>query len=325
MAIPDYETLMLPLLRLAAGHMEIQVRDATAALADEFGLSPDERAALIPSGRGVSVMHSRVGWAKTYLKQAGLLTQPRRGWIAVTARGRDALAREPQKIDNDFLERFPEFQAFKLRSRRTNGEGSTEEAATNHPVDLPPARPDPSLSFSAASPEERLTAAAQELTTALVGEVLERLRLITPDSFERLIVDLLLGMGFGGSRADAGARLGRSGDGGVDGVIREDALGLDVVYLRAKRYAADNPVGPDAIRAFVGALLAQGATKGVFVTTSRFTPAAREAGAQYRGQRLVLLDGEELARLMIDHEVGVRTVEVVKLRRVDLSDYEDEE
>lgn len=247
---------------------------------------------------------------------------PRHGWIAITESGRDVLSQHPARVGHDFLDRFPSFQAFKARSRR-NGSSA-------HPEEAPPL---PCLSVEEANGvvrsvqirEECLATAAQELKTSLVTELLERLGLIPPDAFERLIVDLLLRMGFGGPRADAGAHLGRSGDGGVDGVVREATLGLDVVHLQAKRYAASNAVGPEAIRAFVGALLAQGATKGVFVTTSRFTPAARKAGAQYRGQRLVLLDGEELARLMIDHEVGVRTVEVVKLRRVDLSDYEDEE
>ena len=175
------------------------------------------------------------------------------------------------------------------------------------------------------TPRERLEAAEREMQAALLSELLDRVRSIAPDAFEQLIVDLLVKMGYGGSRSEAARRLGRSGDGGVDGIIREDALGLDAVYIQAKRYAEDNTVGAPAIQGFAGALLGNGATKGVFVTTSRFTAAARESIAAYRSHRIVLIDGAELAALMVQHEVGVRTIQTIRVQRVDLESYEEDE
>ena len=323
MAIPDYETLMLPLLRrLASG--EQHVRELSQSLAEEFTLTDEERTALIPSGRGVTVMHSRTGWAKTYLKAAGLVEQPRRGWVQITERGREVLRAPPARLDNAFLMQFAEFKAFRFPSE--NGVNDADEALTRQAARLDGpyvAKPgaEPSV---ATSPEERLDLAIGELRTALAADLLSRVHRLDPTMFEQVIVDLLVRMGYGGNRADAARRIGRTGDGGIDGVIREDRLGLDVIYIQAKRYAAENSVGSPEIRAFAGALLEHGATKGVFVTTGRFTPSARDA-ASIRSHKIVLIDGEELARLLIEHEVGVRTVQTVHIQRIDLDAYEDDE
>lgn len=316
--IPDYETLMLPLLRrLQPG--EAHVRALSNALSDEFGLTEEERAAQLPSGKGVTVIHSRTGWAKTYLKQAGLVTQPRRGWVALTERGRQVLETPPTRIDNAFLDRFPEFREFRLRSRST--EGSTVGSQPLAPI--PPSDDD---TLSGKSPEERLEVARREIVSALAADLLVRIRLFDPSAFEQLIVDLLVKMGFGGSRSDAAARLGRSGDGGIDGIIREDPLGLDAVYIQAKCWAADNTVGPDKVGEFFAALARRGASKGVFVTTSDFTRGAQEAHRELGTQkRIVLINGQQLAELMIEHDVGVRTVQTIRLQRLDLEAYEDDE
>jgi restriction system protein len=315
MPIPSYDELMLPVLRQLA-HGPRQIRDITNSLSDEFQLTAEERSQELPSGRGVTVIHSRVGWAKTYLKQAALVAQPRRAWIELTPRGREVLADPPAHLDSAYLRRYPEFLAFLTRSRGAS-DGETTEAAPLVTSGLE----------QSASPEERLSAAAKELVESLTLDLLERLRAMQPPQFEALMVDLLLKLGFGGGVASArGERIGRSGDGGVDGVMREDALGLDVVYIQAKRYGAGNAVGPEAIQAFAGSLLERGATKGVFATTSRFTDGAKRAAERLSTQRrIVLIDGDELAKLMIEHGVGVRTVKTVHVQRVDLSDYEDDD
>ncbi len=308
--IPAYEQLMLPLLRrLAAG--ELHVRALSDALADDFALTAEERAAQLPSGRGVTLIHSRVGWAKTYLKQAGLVAQPRRGWVALTKSGEGVLTAPPERLDAAYLARFPEFAAFLERSRRAEDSGA---AAAQ------PSAP------AGASPEEQIASATQALRASVAAELLERLALLQPPRFEALIVDLLHHLGFGGGTASRrGERLGQSGDGGVDGVMREDALGLDVVYIQAKRYAPGRSVGPEAIQAFAGSLLEHGATKGVFVTTLRFTDGARGSARRLSTQRrIVLIDGDELAQLMIEHGVGVRTTRTIRLQRVDLSDCEED-
>jgi restriction system protein len=240
------------------------------------------------------VIASRTHWAITYLAQARLLERTRRGFVRLTDRGRELLARAPERIDNSVLTQFPEFVAFKQRSR---GPG---------PVVVEPAK----------TPEERLRSAAAELEATLRSELLERLRDMPPAFFERAVVQLLVAMGYGSDRGGTAAAIGRSGDGGVDGMIDQDPLGLDRVYVQAKRYAADNPVGSPAILQFSGALAQRGAARGVFITTSRFTEDARATAARLP-QRIVLIDGEELARLMIRHDVGVRIAETVPVERID--------
>jgi len=303
MAIPDYETLMLPVLQACGDGREHRTPDLAGQMADLFRLSEDERAALLPSGRQ-AVIANRTHWAITYMAQAGLLERTRRGFVRLTDRGRAVLARAPERIDNDFLMQFPEFVAFTRRSRS----------------------PDPSPTVvvePAQTPEERLRSAAGELEAALRAELLDRIRKLPPDFFERAVVQLLVAMGYGSDRGGRAAAIGRSGDGGLDGMIDQDPLGLDRVYVQAKRYAADNPVGSAAILQFSGALAQRGATRGVFITTSRFTEDARATAARLP-QRIVLVDGEELARLMIRHDVGVRIAETVHVKRIDEDFFLDE-
>jgi restriction system protein len=254
-----------------------------------------------------------VHWAKTYLKSAGLVAQPARGIVQITDRGRDVLASSPDRIDVDFLDRFDEFRNFRARSvRSTDGPevaGAKPEVTTDRTT----------------TPEERIEAAAGELSEALRRDLLERVLQASPAFFERLVLDLVLAMGYGGSRDDAARRLGRSGDGGLDGLIQEDRLGLDRIYLQAKRYSVANRVGRPTLQEFAGALHGQGAQKGIFITTSDFTSDAREFVARLGQMRIALINGDALTSLMIQHDVGVRVARAVELKRVDLDYFEDEE
>ena len=307
MPIPDFQTLMLPTLRRLV-ERRWRTAELIAALSDEFGLTDAERTALLPSGRQ-PVIANRTHWSLAYLNKSGLITRVGRGEYEASDAGRGVVAAPPPRITLAWLtQHFEGARAFRGEG---NGPAETSGSTSTAPTILH-------------TPRERIEAAAIELQDALAAELLDRLRGIAPAAFERVIVDLLVRMGFGGSRQDAGERLGGTGDGGVDGIIRQDALGLDAVYVQAKRYAEDNPVGAPAVQGFAGALLARGATKGVFVTTSRFTAAAREAVDHYRSHRIVLIDGAELARLMIRHEVGVRTTQIIRIGRVDLEGYEDD-
>jgi restriction system protein len=311
MAIPDYQTVMLPLLKAAAGE-PMQVRDLTRQLSDHFSLTDEERRQLLPSGRGVTVIHSRVGWAKTYLKQAGLLSQPRRGVVELTQRGRELLRMNPAKVDDEFLSRYPEFEAFRERSRPKSRSGASDL------LDSPAIQP---LS-AAGSPDEQIDALSAEIEADVRSTLLSRIVALPPEFFEQLIVDVILAMGYGGSRADAGERIGRSGDGGLDGVIQEDRLGLDQLYLQAKRYQPGNRIGVDAVRSFAGALNDVGAQKGVFITTSGFSPEATAYAKRQQTKRIVLIDGEQLTRLMVQFNVGVRVQRVIEIKRIDLEYFE---
>jgi len=312
MAIPDYETVMLPLLRLSANG-PISMRDAATRLGSELGLSPDEQTQLLPSG-SATVLASRVGWAKTYLKQAGLLAQPARSIIEITQRGREVLAAHPQRIDGNLLRQFPEFRDFEERSRvgRTSSAQSATAVAS---AELPAPPPLP--------PEERIQQAHAELDAALRSALLETIMQVSPDFFENLVLDLLGAMGYGGQRAGARERLGKSCDGGVDGLIREDELGLNRLYLQAQRYQPVNKVGVDTIRSFAGALDDHGADKGIMITTSSFSPDAQAYAKRNQRKRIILIDGQELADLMIRFNVGVRLQRTFEMKRVD-QDYFDE-
>lgn len=252
MAIPDYQTIMLPLLRLAADGSEHQFREAVERLADEFKLTDSERSELLPSGTA-HVFANRVGWARTYLKQAGLLSSPKRGLLRITAEGMALLANRPTRVDNNLLNQYEPFRAFRTR-------GKAEEEASTQPVLVAPAEQ---------TPEDAMALAYQRVRKELEAELLEQIKSASPAFFERLVVDLLVAMGYGGSRQDAGRAIGKSGDGGIDGMIKEDKLGLDVIYLQAKRWEA--VVGRPEIQKFAGALQGQRASKGVFITTSSFS------------------------------------------------------
>ena len=317
MSIPSYDDLMLPILRTCAERTWF-MRDLIAKIADELRLTEDERGERIPSG-GETIISSRVHWAKTYLKQAGLLDQPKRAYVQISARGREVLARNPSRIDLGLLQQFDEFRAFLTRTRSSapniSPQRSTPLATTASPLPQ----------VLAETPEEQIEAASSVLETSLRDALLARILEASPAFFERMIIDLLLAMGYGGSRADAGEQLGGTGDGGVDGVIREDQLGLDRVYLQAKRYQPGNTVGSEAVQAFIGALVGHSAQKGVLITTSTFSKAATNAAKQSGSLRLVLIDGEALTTLMVRFNVGVRVARTVEIKRVDLDYFEGEE
>jgi restriction system protein len=294
--IPDYQTLMAPVLRSAV-NQEVKIGDVIEALADEFALTTDERAELIPSG-GQTTFSNRIHWAKTYLKQAGLVEATRRGHFQTSELGRMVLQDPNVTINNRLLRTFPGFVAFQRRGKSEASEPETETAITD------------------ATPEEALRESYERINNTISNELLERLRLGTPAFFERSIVQLLLAMGYGGSSEDAGRAIGQSGDDGVDGVIDQDPLGVDQIYIQAKRYGADNQVGPAAIREFFGSLSLKKAQKGIFVTTSGFTKSAQETARQLGG-RIVLIDAAQLGRLMVRYNVGCRDQEVLHIKRVD--------
>lgn len=302
MTIPDYQTLMLPVLSLA-GEGEQRVGDIAERIAEKFGLTDDEREKLLPSGRQ-RVLHNRIHWAKFYMSKAGLIASPGRGRFVATEAGRALLATNPTKIDVARLMQVPRFREF---YRNETGPDTEAAGATIESV---------ASDLAGATPEEQIETAYQSVQAALRAGLLERINQNSPAFFEQLIVDLLVAMGYGGSHKNAAAQLGRSGDGGVDGVINEDRLGLDRVYIQAKRYAEGNTVGRPDIQAFVGSLVGLGATKGVFVTTSSFSQQARDF-VRHLSQRVVLLDGSALTGLMIEHNVGVRVSRAIEFKRLD--------
>ena len=296
---------MLPLLRLASDGREHRFRDAVEQLASEFGITVVERAELLPSGTA-PIFDNRVGWARTYLKQAGLLLSPKRGLFQITEAGRALLAENPPQIDAALLDRYEPFREFKSR-RRDKSEGDVDRA-------IKPSLQEPATDQT---PEDALAAAYQKFRRNIEGELLEQVKATSPAFFERLVIDLLVAMGYGGSRQDAGRAIGRSGDEGIDGIIKEDKLGLDVIYVQAKRW--EGTVGRPEIQKFAGALQGQRANKGVFITTSEFSREAEEY-ANVISSKIILIDGARLAGLMVDHNVGVAPVGLYELKRVD-SDY----
>ena len=304
MPIPDYQTLMRPVLSLVLTEEQPAKRIITK-IADLYELTEDERDAKIPSGR-TTVLANRVHWAITYMVQAGLLTRPRRAVAIATDRGRDVYQKNSQRIDNNTLEQFAEFHEFKARTK-SSGNNAKDS------VDKDDAE-DEMFAADKATPEERIEAAADEMNAALRKELLARILEAEPSFFEHLIIDLMLAMGYGGS--GSGKHLGKTADGGIDGIINEDPLGLDIVFLQAKRYAPGNGIGVNQIREFAGTLDERGAIKGVFVTTSSFAGPARTY-AERSPKRLILIDGEELTRLLVRYGVGVRAFRTVELRKLD--------
>ena len=314
MAIPDYQTFMLPVLKAFATGPR-RLRDYLDAIADDLGIDAEERTSLLASGQK-TVVSDRAHWAKTYLSKAGLLRRVGTATYEITPLGQATLAENPPRIDKVYLRRFPDFVAFFNRSN----------VATETPVagevigPIVSTRSD--AEESTRTPEERIAEAHGEIVDDLREQLIELIRAASPTFFEKLILDLLLAMGYGGARPQMARRLGRSGDGGIDGLINEDALGLDTIYLQAKRYAAENTVGEEAIRGFCGALLARGATKGVFVTTSSYSKSARTFAAAINQQKLILIDGDRLTTLMVQYGVGTRTESTLEIRRLD-ADYFD--
>lgn len=299
MPIPDYQTIMLPLLEALEDGNTYTTRDLTEKLAVLFKLTEQEKRELLPSGQQ-PVFANRVGWARTYLKKAGLLESERRATQRITIAGLEVLKKKPPQINIAFLEQFPAFVAFRTHHVNT----------TDTPAPLAP-------TIEGRTPEELLDNTYTSIQNEIAEDLVVKVKSCSPDFFEKLVVELLLKMGYGGSIKDAGKAIGQTGDGGIDGIIKEDKLGLDAIYIQAKRW--EGTVGRPEIHKFVGALEGQRAKKGVFITTSYFSKDALEYVANIN-TKIVLIDGEELAQLMIENNVGVSTLRTYDIKKID-SDY----
>jgi len=299
MAIPDFQSIMLPLLKLAGDEKTHNLIDATDKLAQDFYLTEEEKSRLIPSGS--PKFYNRVGWAKTHLKKAGLLEYPQRGYFKITQRGLDVLRENPTEINMRFLKQYPEFIAF----RQTHQKGDEEDETNGEDEEL--------------TPEEALENAYQKIRADLADELLETILKSPPAFFEKLVVELLVAMGYGGTQRDAARAVGGVGDGGVDGIIDEDRLGLEAIYIQAKKWQPENKVSRPQIQSFVGALTGNNARKGVFITTSDFTTDARNYVSGL-SLKVVLINGERLANLMIDYGIGVTTRIRYEIKNLD-TDY----
>ncbi len=302
--IPDYQSLMLPLLEYISDGKEYRMRDVTDALAVRFSVTEDEQKELLPSG-AAPVFYNRTAWAKTYLKKAGLLDSPKQGVVVISKRGLEVLKEKPMSINVKYLKQFSEFLEFQSNKRDEEIESNKfEEQYTQ-------------------TPEEQLESAYQGIRSSLASELISKVVDLSPAFFEKLVVELLVKMGYGGSIKDAGKAMGKSGDEGIDGTIKEDKLGLDIIYIQAKRWTPGNVVGRPELQKFVGALAGQGAKKGIFITTSTFTKEALEYTPRNE-TKIVLIDGKQLAQLMIDYNLGCTTQQIYELKKVD-SDYFGEE
>lgn len=300
MSIPDYQSILLPLLKMISDEQTHTLRSLYERLSDEFGLSHEERAELLPSGNQ-SIIEDRIGWAKTYLKKAGLLEYPKRGHVQITQRGLEFLQQGHSELKARDLRQYDEFQEFTNQTSESNsGTNPAQEVASDE-----------------ATPTEAIEAAYQRLRAELASEIMSQIKDSSPIFFERLVVDLMIKMGYGGSRKEAREATRPSAEGGIDGIIREDRLGLDTIYLQAKRW--DNVVGRPEIQKFAGALQGERAKKGVFITTSSFSREAKEY-VNNVDSKIVLIDGERLTGLMIDFGVGVSTRQVFEVKQLD-SDY----
>lgn len=312
MPIPGFQKVMRPLLALGADGKERNIGECIAALADEFNLSDQERQETLASGKQ-TLFANRVHWARTYLDKAGALSKTRRSHFVVTARGMDLLQRYQDEVTVKILRQFPEFIEFHTAKPKSGGEE--------------PSPPIPSQSEEenhASTPDERIADAILEIQTRLESDLLDRISELSPGFFEGLVVDLIVAMGYGGSRDSVVQRIGKSGDEGIDGIVNEDPLGLDVVYIQAKKYDREASIGREKIQTFVGALVGKNATKGVYVATCRFTKGAIEF-AEKVTQRVILIDGAELARLLVRYGVGVRVEREFQVKRIDLDYFDDAE
>ncbi|NLA11729.1 MAG: restriction endonuclease [Firmicutes bacterium] len=301
MAIPGYQDLMLPLLKLLGDKKEWSLRQSIDTLAKEFGLSEKEKKELLPSGQQ-PVFDNRVGWARTYMKKAGLVESTRRGYFRIAERGLEVLKQKPSVINDKFLKRYKEFVEFQAPKSKAT------KAATE-------------VTTTPKTPKELIEEGYQNMRASLAQELLSQVKQSSPDFFERLVVELLVRMGYGGSIKDAGNAIGKSGDEGIDGIIKEDRLGLDIIYVQAKRWT--NPVGRDEIQKFVGALEGKRAKKGVFLTTSTFTTHALKFTQQINA-KVILIDGEQIAQYMIDFDVGVSRETLYEIKKIDLDFFEGE-
>jgi restriction system protein len=308
MPVPDYQTFMLPLLEATRDGTEHPITELREEIAQTLGLTERDREELLPSGKQ-AVYNNRLGWAKTYLDKAGLLRSVRRGVYQITDRGRALLAEDPTRVDVATLSRYKEFEEFQ---RRSDAPDDVEQSGA--PFAVP-------VTAQTETPQESLDSVYQQLRRGLESEVLAAVRASSFRFFERLVVELLVKMGYGGSLKDAGRAIGRSGDDGLDGVIKEDHLGLDAIYVQAKRW--ENTVDRPHVQSFAGSLEGVRGRKGVFITTSAFSSEAREYVSRIE-KKIVLIDGAQLAGLMIDFGIGVNTINVYEVKKVD-SDYFSEE
>lgn len=304
--IPNYEEIMLPFLKHLSDGQEHSLRETHDNLADHFSLTDEELRELLPSGKQ-AIFRNRVGWARIYMKKSGLLISPKRAHFKITDRGQELLNENPTEINGALLKRYPEFIEFQsIKKPKKNGAISQSELFVTE---------------SEKTPEEELEYAYLKLKNDLSKEVLDIVKTCSPAFFERLVIDLLIAMGYGGSRKEAGQAMGKSGDGGIDGIIKEDKLGLDIIYLQAKRW--ENSVPVKEIRDFTGALASKKAKKGIFITTSDFPKSVYEFVGQVE-YKIILIDGERLADLMIENNVGLSTVNTYMVKTID-SDYFEED
>jgi restriction system protein len=301
MAIPDFETLMLPTLQFAADENEHSYRETIEHLANWYSLTEEERKKRVPSGV-MPILNNRVSWTLFYLRKAGLLESTRRGFYKITQTGLEALSQKPTKVDTNYLRRYLSFQEF-ISTKSEKSSKEEDLAAT-----------------SSKSPDELLEYSYQTLREVLASELLLQIKKRSPEKFENLVVELLVRMGYGGSINEAGEVIGRSGDEGIDGTIKEDVLGLDVIYIQAKKW--DTTVGRPEIQKFAGALQGRRARKGIFITTGSFSKDAVDFSSRI-DNRIVLIDGKKLVDLMIDHNIGVSTLKTYEIKKLD-SDYFEE-
>lgn len=300
MAVPDFQTIMLPLLKAAEDGQEHSGHEFLEHLSMYFELNDEDLNELLPSGKQTR-FYNRVGWARTYLIKSKLLEMPKRSVYRITERGKDILASNPNRIDMNYLKRFPEYIEFKEKENDREEKKQVEDVVEE------------------STPEEILENAYQEIRDTLAQEVLENVMSCTPAFFERLVVELLVAMGYGGSRRDAARAVGQTGDEGIDGIIDEDKLGLDIIYIQAKKWGLDKSVGRPEIQKFVGALAGKRAKKGIFITTTSFSSEASRYASDI-DTKVILIDGKRLAELMMDYNIGVNEVTTYKLKRID-SDY----
>jgi len=296
MRIPKYHEIMLPLLKLASDNKNYSLSDAIEILATDFNLTNDDKRELLPSGKQYK-FNNRVGWARTYLKKAGLIESPERGLFKITEKGHQVLSQKPKIIDKNLLMKYPNFQEFQSRKKDTSDVEVNDKDNT---------------------PEEIIDSTFQEIKESLASELLENIKSTTDSYFEKIVVELLIKMGYGGSIIDAGKAIGKSGDGGIDGIIKEDKLGLDVIYIQAKKWS-DTHVGRPEIQKFAGSLDMHHANKGVFLTTSKFTSDAKDFVNKIQ-KKIILIDGNKLAHYMIDYNLGVSNIAEYELKKID-TDY----
>jgi len=303
--IPRYDEIMLPFLKYIADGKEYNLNETHDALAKQFKLTDDEMRNLLPSGRQ-PIFRNRIGWARTYLKKAGLITSSKRAHFKISDKGLLLLKEEPTLLNSKILMRYDDFKEFQSIKKDKNNDESLIESIPTENIDQ--------------TPEESLEYAYQKLHSDLSKELLDIIKSCSPDFFERLVIDLLITMGYGGSRKEAGQAMGKSGDGGIDGIINEDKLGLDIIYLQAKRW--ENAVPVKEIRDFTGALASKKAKKGIFITTSSFPKSVYDFVKQVE-YKIILIDGDRLTNLMIEHSVGLSTLNTYHVKTID-SDYFDE-